>query len=50
MAKEWFRIAKDVDRLKPSALKPAKDGFSPLSFGIRKDPGSGRKKKDAPKR
>ncbi|NNM31161.1 MAG: arylsulfatase [Akkermansiaceae bacterium] len=44
MITEWFRIARDVDRLKPNQLKPAKDGFTPLSFGPRKDPGAGRRK------
>lgn len=32
MAEEWFRIAKDVDRLKPNLLKPASDKLTPLNF------------------
>ena len=39
MAKEWFRIAKDVDRLGEKALKPVKDRVTPLNF--RKDTSSG---------
>jgi len=48
MAKEWFRLAKDVDRLKGGALKPVKKTHANLNF--RKDTtsgnaGSGSKKK-----
>lgn len=35
MAKEWFRLAKDVDRAKGRGLKPVKDARTPLTF--RKD-------------
>jgi len=41
MIKEWFRIAKDVDRLKPGQLKPGNGRLSPLRFGKRNDPGEG---------
>ncbi len=40
MAKEWFRLAEDVDRLKANQLKPVKDDLSQLSF--RKDTTSGK--------
>lgn len=43
MIKEWFRIAKDVDRLKPNQLKPGSGELTPLKFGIRNDPGAGAK-------
>lgn len=39
MAAEWFRTAKEVDRLKGKALKPVRDEVSTLSF--RKDTSSG---------
>lgn len=39
MSTEWFRIAKEVDRLKPKELKPVRDSLSPLNF--RKDTTSG---------
>lgn len=39
MAEEWFRIAKDVDRLPPRQLKPVNDQLSELGF--RKDTRSG---------
>ena len=32
MATEWFRIAKDVDRLKGRSLKPVGDQIKPLNF------------------
>lgn len=35
MAAEWFRIAKDVDRLNPKALKPVREKRASISF--RKD-------------
>jgi len=41
MIREWFRIARDVDRLKPGQLKPGSDRLSPLRFGKRNDPGEG---------
>jgi arylsulfatase len=48
MIAEWFRIAKDVDRLKPNQLKLGSGKLSPLNFGIRKDPGEdGRKPEPA---
>ena len=40
MAKEWFRLAEDVDRLKGSQLRPVKDKVTPLKF--RKDTTSGK--------
>ena len=40
MAKEWFRLAKDVDRLKGRGLNPVKSSLSKLNF--RKDTSSGR--------
>ena len=43
MSTEWFRIAKDVDRLKGKNLAPVKKDLSPLSF--RKDTSSGDAKK-----
>jgi len=42
MAKEWFRLAEDVDRLKGNQLKPVKNKTSSLSF--RKDTTSGKAK------
>jgi arylsulfatase len=39
MAKEWFRLAKDVDRLKGQALAPASPGKKELNF--RRDTSSG---------
>ena len=39
MQKEWFRIAKDVDRLGGKALGPAGDKVKDLNF--RKDTSSG---------
>jgi arylsulfatase len=39
MAKEWFRLAKDVDRLKGRGLNPVKSGISKLNF--RRDTSSG---------
>jgi len=39
MSKEWFRLAKDVDRLSGRALLPTKDTFAKISF--RKDTSSG---------
>lgn len=39
MAREWFRLARDVDRLKGRALAPAGNKLKPLSF--RKDTRSG---------
>ncbi len=41
MIEEWFRIAREVDRLKPGQLKPGSDSLSPLKFGKRNDPGAG---------
>ena len=38
MSKEWFKIAKNKQRLKPQALKPVKPGIKSLSF--RKDTSS----------
>ncbi len=35
MAREWFRLAKDVDRAKERGLRPVKDGITALTF--RKD-------------
>ena len=43
MIKEWFRIARDVDRLKPGQLKPGSGRLSPLKFGKRNEPGEGLK-------
>ena len=43
MAKEWFRLAKDVDRLKGRHLNPVKDKLAKLNF--RKDTSSGRAQK-----
>ena len=43
MIKEWFRIARDVDRLKPGQLKPGSGRLSPLRFGKRNEPGEGLK-------
>jgi arylsulfatase len=40
MIEEWFRIAKDVDRLKPNQLKRGNGTLSPLKFGKRNDPGA----------
>lgn len=39
MKQEWFRIGKEVDRLKGRHLKPVRDKLTPLSF--RKDTSSG---------
>ncbi|MCH2065090.1 MAG: arylsulfatase [Roseibacillus sp.] len=41
MIAEWFRIAREVDRLKPGQLKPGTGRLSPLRFGKRNDPGEG---------
>lgn len=51
MAAEWFRMAEDVDRLKPRQLAPVRDEITPLSF--RKDTSSGsaaqqKKRKERP--
>ncbi len=46
MSKEWFRIAKDVDRLKGKALAPAKSEITKLNF--RKDTSSQNKKTKGP--
>lgn len=43
MAKEWFRLAKDVDRLKGRHLNPVKDKLAKLNF--RKDTSRGRAQK-----
>ena len=43
MAKEWFRLAKDVDRLKGRHLNPVKDKLAKLNF--RKNTSSGRAQK-----
>ena len=40
MIEEWFRIAKNVDRLKPNQLKRGNGTLSPLKFGKRNDPGA----------
>ncbi|MCH1503374.1 MAG: arylsulfatase [Verrucomicrobiales bacterium] len=32
MAKEWFRLAKEVDRANKKGLKPVKEAITPLSF------------------
>lgn len=40
MIDEWFRIAKEVDRLKPGQLKPGSGKLTPLKFGVRGDPGA----------
>ena len=32
MAAEWFRVARDVDRLRPGALRPVGDALTPLDF------------------
>lgn len=40
MTSEWFRIARDIDRLKKNQLKPATNRFTPLKFGVRNDPGA----------
>jgi arylsulfatase A-like enzyme len=50
MIEEWFRIAKNVDRLKSNQLKRGNGELSPLKFGVRRDPGakgetSGKRKK-----
>jgi arylsulfatase len=39
MAAEWFRMAKDVDRLKPNGLRPVRADVKALKF--RKDTSSG---------
>ncbi len=39
MVQEWFRLAKEVDRLKPGQLKPESGKITPLRFGVRSDPG-----------
>ncbi len=41
MIREWFRLAREVDRLKPGQLKPGSDRLSPLKFGKRNDTGEG---------
>ncbi len=41
MIAEWFRIAREVDQLKPGQLKPGSGRLSPLKFGKRNDPGEG---------
>lgn len=40
MIAEWFRIAKEVDRLPARQLKPERKTLTPLKFGVRKDPGA----------
>jgi arylsulfatase A-like enzyme len=50
MIEEWFRIAKNVDRLKGGQLKRGNGELSRLKFGVRNDPGakeetSGKRKK-----
>lgn len=42
MSKEWFRMAKDVDRLKGKALNPVKSSVTQLNF--RKDTSKQNKK------
>jgi len=39
MSREWFRFAREVDRVKRGGLKPVRDEITPLSF--RKDTSSG---------
>jgi hypothetical protein len=39
MAGEWFRLARDVDRLKGRQLAPVRDQITPLNF--RRSTGSG---------
>ena len=34
MAAEWFRIARDIDRLPPGQLKPVGKRLAPLRFGL----------------
>ena len=43
MAKEWFRLAKDVDRLKGRHLNPVNDKLA--KFNFRKNTSSGRAQK-----
>ena len=45
MAAEWFRIAKNVDRLKGRGLAPVSRKLKPLNF--RKDTSSGAAKRDS---
>ena len=35
MIKEWFRIATNIDRLKPNQLKSDSGRITPLKFGLR---------------
>jgi hypothetical protein len=37
MGKEWFRVAKDVDRLRQNQLKPVSEKITPL-FTKKKGP------------
>jgi len=48
MSKEWFRLAKDVDRLSSKQLKPTKDTHASLNF--RKDTSSGSAKSGSSKK
>ena len=40
MSREWFRIAKNVDRLKGSSLQPVRDDITKLNFRKPKSPAS----------
>ncbi|MGC6565623.1 MAG: arylsulfatase [Akkermansiaceae bacterium] len=44
MAAQWFKIAKDQERLAERHLKPVREGLTPQKFGVRKDPGAKTKK------
>ena len=48
MAKEWFRQAEVIDRLKGRGLAPVREELKPLSF--RKDTSSGAARKRKKKR
>lgn len=48
MSKEWFQVAKNVDRLKGNGLKPVNDKISSLNF--RKDTSKGDAASDSGKR
>ncbi len=41
MIREWFRVAREIDRLPERQLKPGSGRLSPLKFGLRNDPGEG---------
>ena len=48
MAAEWFRLGKDVDRLKGRGLAPVSNKTKPLNF--RRDTSSGTAKQDKKKK